>query len=50
MKFLSNLWNRFTLSVEEFIADLLGEDTLAQSDFDSQQVSAAVETDSFESW
>lgn len=50
MKFLKNLWGTFTQAVEEFIADLLGEDTLALSESEPDQVSALVETDSFESW
>lgn len=50
MDFLKNLWDKFTGAVDEFIGDLLGEDTLALSESEPDQVSALVETDSFESW
>lgn len=50
MKFLKNLWHQFTRAVEEFIGDLLGEDTLAQVEFEPDQVSAQVEIDSPDSW
>ncbi len=50
MKFLKNLWGNFTQAVEEFIGDLLGEDTLALSETEPDQVPMMVETDSYESW
>lgn len=50
MNFFWKLWNWLDEAFEEFVADLLGEDTLAPSKTDSQQVAGMVETDSFESW
>jgi hypothetical protein len=50
MKFLKNLWGNFAQAVEEFIADLLEEDTLALTEVEPDQVPMMVETDSFESW
>lgn len=50
MKFLKNLWHQFTQAVEEFIADLIGEDTLALTEVEPDQIPALVEIDSYESW
>jgi hypothetical protein len=50
MKFLKNLWGQLTEAIDEFIADLIGENAVDQLEANPQEIAAMVETDSYENW